>query len=252
MKHPLVWNARAETASVMTLKKTQAALEIKAGLRMTAQDRRQQIIDVALKLFSEKGFRGTTTKEIALAAGINEAIIFRHFATKSDLYAAIIDQKASSSYIQAVHNAFKEAEKTGDDQKLFQSVAYNLLEFHEKDDTAMRMLLYSALERHELAESIFRNHISKTHGQLADYVKMRINEGVFRRVDPIIAVRGFMGMVISHVLHKKFFQYEGNENLKITNRRLAGSLTDIFLASMTNRNYQPHQARRSRGANKNN
>ena len=219
---------------------------------MSAQERRRQIIDVALKLFSEKGFRGTTTKEIALAAGINEAIIFRHFATKGDLYAAIIDQKASSSYIQAVHNAFKEAEETGDDQKLFQSIAYNILEFHENDDSAMRMLLYSALERHELAESIFRNHISKTHGQLAEYVRNRISEGVFRRVDPIIAVRGFMGMLISHILHKKFFQYEGNENLKITNRRLAESLTDIFLASMTNRNYQPQRARRSRGTNKNN
>src|SRR5262245_15927735 len=98
----------------MKLKKSQDALEVKAGLRMSAQDRRQQIIDVALKLFSEKGFRGTTTKEIALAAGINEAIIFRHFATKSDLYAAIIDQKANSSYIQAVHSAIKEAEETGD------------------------------------------------------------------------------------------------------------------------------------------
>jgi AcrR family transcriptional regulator len=234
----------------MTLKKRQEAFELKAGSRMTAPDRRRQIIDVALKLFSEKGFRGTTTKEIALAAGINEAIIFRHFATKSDLYAAIIDEKANSSYIQAVHNAFKEAVETGDDQKLFQSVAFNLLEFHENDDTAMRTLLYSALERHELAESIFRNHISKTHGQLADYVKTRMNEGVFRRVDPIIAVRGFIGMVISHILHKKFFQYEGQEILKITNRRLAESLTDIFLASMTNRNYRPQRARRSRGANK--
>src|SRR5262245_39402824 len=249
MKRSRAGSAGAKTASEMRLKKRQEALELKTAPRMTAQDRRRQIIDVALKLFSEKGFRGTTTKEIALAAGINEAIIFRHFATKSDLYAAIIDQKASSSYIQAMHNAFKEAEETGDDQKLFQSVAFNILEFHENDDTAMRMLLYSALERHELAEAIFRNHISKTHGQLADYVKARINEGVFRRVDPIIAVRGFMGMVISHVLQKKFFHYEGHEILKISNRRLAESLTDIFLASMTNRNYQPQRAHRSRGAN---
>ncbi|MBO0800867.1 MAG: helix-turn-helix transcriptional regulator, partial [Blastocatellia bacterium] len=50
--------------------------------RMAAEDRRQQILEVAVKLFSQKGFRGTTTKEIALAAGVNEAIIFRHFATK--------------------------------------------------------------------------------------------------------------------------------------------------------------------------
>ena len=64
--------------------------------RMPAEDRRQQIIDVAVQLFSQKGFRGTTTKEIALAAEVNEAIIFRHFATKRELYAAIMDRKASA------------------------------------------------------------------------------------------------------------------------------------------------------------
>jgi TetR/AcrR family transcriptional regulator len=47
--------------------------------RMSASDRRNQLIDVAIDLFSRKGFGGTTTKEIAAAAGVTEAIIFRHF-----------------------------------------------------------------------------------------------------------------------------------------------------------------------------
>ena len=56
--------------------------------RLTAPDRRRQLIEAAMDLFSRKGFAGTTTKEIALAAGVSEAIIFRHFATKRDLYTA--------------------------------------------------------------------------------------------------------------------------------------------------------------------
>ena len=82
-------------------------------------------------------------------------------------------------------------------------------EFHERDDTAMRLLLYSALEGHELAEMIFRNHILKTHQQVADYVRKRIADGVFRRMDPMTAVRGFMGMVIGQVMNKKFFHSAG-------------------------------------------
>src|ERR687883_1828091 len=69
-----------------------------APARMAAEDRRPQIVDVAMRLFSERGFRGTTTKEIAQAAGVSEAIIFRHFATKDDLYAAIIDLKSCSAF----------------------------------------------------------------------------------------------------------------------------------------------------------
>ena len=61
---------------------------------MAGEERRHQIVSVAMRLFSQRGFRGTTTKEIAQAAGVSEAIIFRHFATKDELYAAILDLKA--------------------------------------------------------------------------------------------------------------------------------------------------------------
>src|SRR5437762_1771431 len=65
--------------------------------RMAKGDRRNQIVAVAMDLFASKGFNGTTTKEIAEAAGVSEAIIFRHFAKKKDLYSAIIDSKMQSS-----------------------------------------------------------------------------------------------------------------------------------------------------------
>ena len=61
---------------------------------MSGDERRSQILHVAIKLFSQNGFRGTTTKEIARAAGVSEAMVFRHFATKEELYHAILDYKA--------------------------------------------------------------------------------------------------------------------------------------------------------------
>ena len=63
--------------------------------RLTAPDRRRQLIEAAMDLFSRKGFAGTTTKEIALAAGVSEAIIFRHFATKDDLYWEVLSAKSA-------------------------------------------------------------------------------------------------------------------------------------------------------------
>ena len=61
--------------------------------RMRAETRRNQIVEVAAELFASRGFSGTTTKEIAEGAGVSEAIIFRHFASKDQLYAAILDHK---------------------------------------------------------------------------------------------------------------------------------------------------------------
>src|SRR2546428_6394119 len=229
----------------MTLKKSVDSAEPKPSPRMAAEDRREQIIEVAVRLFSQKGFRGTTTKEIAAAAGVNEAIIFRHFSTKSELYAAIIDRKANSAAMKALRSALAEAIEQSDDRQVFETLAFHMLEFHERDDTAMRLLLYSALERHELAEMITRNHILKTHQQMGEYVKKRMAEGVFRRMDPMVAVRGFMGMVIGHVMNKKFFLCAGGHAPpNITNRQAAAAFTDLFLAAMTNHDYDGGRPRR--------
>ena len=229
----------------MTPKKViEEKVDLKAHVRMAAEDRRQQILDVAVQLFSQKGFRGTTTKEIALAAGVNEAIIFRHFATKSELYSAIMDQKSSSADVQALQRVISEAMERGDDRTVFESFAFHIMEFHEHDDTAMRILLYSALEGHELAEMIFNNHILKAHNRLAEYIKKRMDEGAFRPTNPIMAVRGFVGMVMNQVQLKKFFGNTAQEFLNLTNQQSAEHFADLFLASMTNFNYETQRHRR--------
>jgi AcrR family transcriptional regulator len=58
--------------------------------RMDAADRRTAIVEVATPLFARRGFAGTTTKEIAEAAGVSEALLFRHFPTKAALYEEIL------------------------------------------------------------------------------------------------------------------------------------------------------------------
>src|SRR5262245_44524143 len=229
----------------MNLKKSVDAAEPRPAPRMTARDRREQIIEAAVRLFSQKGFRGATTKEIAFAAGVNEAIIFRHFATKSELYAEIIDRTADSSGRKALRSALAGAMEQWHDRQVFETLAFHVLEFHERDDTSMRLLLYSTLEGHELAEMITRNHILKTSQQMAEYVKKRMAEGVFRRMDPMTAVRAFMGMIIGQVMSKKFFLCTGAPmTLNITNRQAASAFTDIFLASMTNHDNGGGRARR--------
>ncbi len=60
-------------------------------LRLDSEARRRRIVEAALPLFARKGFAGTTTKEIAEAAEVSEALLFKHFPTKAALYGAIQD-----------------------------------------------------------------------------------------------------------------------------------------------------------------
>ncbi len=57
--------------------------------RLSAEQRREAIVTAALPLFARKGFANTTTRELAEAAGVSEALIYKHFPSKESLYAEI-------------------------------------------------------------------------------------------------------------------------------------------------------------------
>src|SRR6267154_2408044 len=63
-----------------------------AATRLDSDERRQRIVDAAIPLFARKGFGGATTRELAEAAGISEALLFRHFPSKQLLYREILQQ----------------------------------------------------------------------------------------------------------------------------------------------------------------
>jgi len=61
-----------------------------AATRLDSDERRKTIVSAAVPLFARKGFAGTTTRELAEAAGISEALLFKHFPKKELLYREIL------------------------------------------------------------------------------------------------------------------------------------------------------------------
>src|SRR3954470_9228231 len=118
---------------------------------MAGDERRQQLCKIAMRLFSERGFRGTTTKEIANAAGVSEAVIFKHFSNKDELYASILDRKACSHPINDPFSEIADKIEQKDDYGVFYNMALNGLNHHKEDEDFLRLMLHSALEGHELA-----------------------------------------------------------------------------------------------------
>jgi AcrR family transcriptional regulator len=60
--------------------------------RLPAAERREQLLDVALKIFSANGFHGSSMNEVAEAAGVTKPVLYQHFASKKELYSALIDR----------------------------------------------------------------------------------------------------------------------------------------------------------------
>jgi AcrR family transcriptional regulator len=226
------------------LKKKVPAIEAPNSARMAGEERRLQILRVAMRLFSQRGFRGTTTKEIALAAGVSEAMVFRHFATKESLYSAILDHKACVHETMDPLQVVAQAVARKDDRAVFEGLALDALNQHDYDPEFHRLLLHSALEEHELAQMFWEKFVTRVYRLLGDYIRSRQREGAMIEIEPLVIVRAFVGMIIHHSLNNNLWDREGIL-LKISNAAAARDFTDILLQGVSRTNGIRKRARRA-------
>lgn len=190
------------------------------------RDRRQQIIAAAMELFAKKGFRGTTTRDLATQADVNEAIIFRYFKTKEELYSAIIEHKAGERDLH--REELERLAAIGNDEEFLQAVGRSFLEKHETDTTFMRLLLFSALEGHQLSD-MFVSSMAARH-PIANYVEKRIQEGAFRQLDPQLTARALIGMFAGFIMWQEIF---GLKNKQPRDREeVVRTFVSIFLSGI--------------------
>ena len=208
--------------------KTEARLPGKPArsrrVRVSGEERRRQIIEVATTLFSRKGFRGTTTREIARAVGVSEAMLFKHFATKEELYAAIIEAKA---HVERLMDTVVEAAERGNDAEVLRTLAREMIARTRTEPALMRLTLFSALEGHALSDMMFRSRVQQLDDFLSRYIARRIAAGAFRDVDPMQAAWNFMGMVVYHTQLLELFRQKHPRHL--TSDRAVEEMVRLFL-----------------------
>ena len=181
--------------------------------RLSGEERRTRILDAALRLFADKGFSGTRTREIAELAGISETLIFQHFKTKEDLYRAALTELFSQ------HPVMPEVEERmakKDDFGVFSTLALHVIRYSRQDSRFIRLAIFSALElprrarffhhRRPLAR-LFRSRRGKATlpwpELLVPYIQQRIDEGAFKDVNAQIAARLFVAMIYTYVLDQE-------------------------------------------------
>jgi AcrR family transcriptional regulator len=165
-------------------------------------------------------------------AGVSEALVFRHFATKDELYNAILEGKSCQmGFLRTVTGENEELNKAieaKDDRDVFYRMALDSLNSQQSDPRFMRLILYSALEEHDLAERFFRESVSRIYEFIGKYIRMRQDDGAFRQTDPEIVVRAFHGMIVHHSLNNVLWNKK-KKIVDISNEEAARKFTDIVL-----------------------
>jgi AcrR family transcriptional regulator len=197
-------------------------------MRLSASDRKKQLVDTAMKLFSEQGFDGTSTRQIAEAAGVNESIIFRHFRTKEDLFWAVLSDHVER---RGRNRRIREVIDRGHDfRQVLISIAEDLLNRTPDDAAVTRLLFYSALRNSELSDRFFRTYAQDKFDMLSALIRSGIAQGRLRRVDPQIAARSFIGMLVYHYLVQEVFGGARYEQFSVN--KIAEEFVDIFIGGI--------------------
>ena len=144
--------------------------------RLSASERRLDLVETAIRLFTESSYRGTTTAEIARAAGVSEPILYRHFASKRDLYLAALDhvwEKARAGWertLSSAPDAGAAVEAIGRQHASVRSAKLQLAELWVQ-------ALTEAADDVELRKHL-RRHMREVHDFTADMIRRGQEQGV--------------------------------------------------------------------------
>lgn len=176
-----------------------ARRHLEAGKPASPEETRERILTAAREVMAKKGKRGSTTREIAEVAGVNEATIFRHFGTKEALIVAVAQHFCGFLALREVASQLHG--EIADDLLALARVMF------ERMESQMDMIRWSLVET-EYEEDIFAT--TAWRPQLAilavveEFLQRRIALGELRGDAKNLAIM-FMGMVFMHALSRKKF-----------------------------------------------
>jgi AcrR family transcriptional regulator len=179
--------------------------------RLPAEQRKAAVLDCACGIFSTGSYRGTTTAEIARRAGVTEPVLYRHFASKRDLYLAVLEESWSR-----LHAMWEQAVEEEPDPR-FWVAAMGRAYFAAEDPKVLcaELWIQALTEASDDSEirKFLRKQMREVHGFVSDVITRSQEEGgIYPDRDPraeawifiSIGLLGTVGRRVGSVLEEDF------------------------------------------------
>jgi AcrR family transcriptional regulator len=192
-------------------------------LKDITRQRRQQLLEAALHVFSQKGFDKSTIPDIAKGAGVAVGTIYNYYPNKRELFVAAI----AKFIIEPFTAVIKRTPQNGDADYI-STIVENRLNIG-LENVGHFITLFSDIQRDpELRQRYSEQVLQPVFGMMENYYTSRIEGGVFRNINPTIITRAIGGMVIGFML---LYRIEGESSPVhgIDRKALADELTKLIL-----------------------
>ncbi|HYA86034.1 MAG TPA: TetR/AcrR family transcriptional regulator [Nitrospirota bacterium] len=155
---------------------------------------KQQLLEATLKLISEKGYLGATTREISRLAGVTELTLFRHFGTKERLFEELLN---SYTFLPRLKEILPAVDQLPYEDAL-SLIAMNFLMTLTERKLMIKILLTEIHLYPEKIRNVYSAMVNESRATLGNYFTTLQKKGVMRSVPPESAVRAFMGMLFNY------------------------------------------------------
>lgn len=172
-------------------------------------DRRRAILDAAFTLFAARGFHGTTTKAIAIEAGVSEGLIFHHFESKLNILVTLFEEILNKARLHAMQfsqrsaKALKSGEGGPDIEELLKG-GFDAIEHAARNAQvreSIRLVLNSMLALPESEKQVLVRRIHDMLWSPLSDVLSPFLEG--SRVDPYVFFRMVQGTFMGYILFQE-------------------------------------------------
>jgi AcrR family transcriptional regulator len=185
-------------------------------------DTRDRILKAALRLFAQKGYDGTTTRELAEAAGVAEGTLFRYFSNKK----AILVEVATQGWIEILTDLLTELSEMGSYKAVAQVMRRRMLHLHKNADM-LRVCFMEAQFHPDLRDRIQAEVIDKMTDVAEVFFQSAMDQGIYRRMNPKTVARVFLGMFAVAGFSQSTIMEPGAAAIEM--QEMAEGLAEIFL-----------------------
>ena len=188
------------------------------------EDRREQIMDAAMRVFARKGFKGATNKDIAEEAQITPGLIYHYFKSKEDLLKAAIEEHSPVGLI----HTFPEAMLNQPPEVFLKFMAQQILEITESEPFVrlLRVFLPEVIYNPEVVPFNLAA-IQEVSEFLVGYFEAKMANGEMRNFDPSLAVEVFTGSLFAFVIRRRILR--DPVSLRHNREQIAESVVSLTL-----------------------
>jgi AcrR family transcriptional regulator len=164
-----------------------------------------RIVEAAVQLFARQGYKGTTTRQIAQLAGVNEATVFRCFARKAELFWAAAESRLTRLKL---NRELQTGMAMDLDPEIVLPMLVEFLMENISEDFELMRLLYVAGFELPGAERMFREHLGPIFDAVSAYFSRCAARGAISELEPTFATLGLAGAVSAHSNLRRLFAGE--------------------------------------------